>query len=58
MLPDWVRLPAHSTSSVVGVKASASSRADTTRLNRGYAVRSIDANQHPTSNPTTLTQGL
>ena len=31
----------------MGVNDSASSRAETTRLNRGYAVRSIDATTHP-----------
>ncbi len=44
---DCVLPRAHETSSGVGVNASANSRTDTARLNRGYAVRSIDAN--PTS---------
>jgi len=35
------------TSSWVGVNTSSSSRPEIIRLNRGYAVRSIDATTHP-----------
>ncbi|TQC41840.1 hypothetical protein EEB14_52295 [Rhodococcus sp. WS4] len=43
---------AHPASSAVGVNASVSSRAETTRLNRGYAVRSIDATRTPSTRTT------
>ena len=42
----WVRPRAQSTSPSDGVNASASSRPDTTRGNRGYAVRSTDVTRN------------